>query len=277
MLRTLPSRLAWAFGILLAAFPVLAHAQSEQQALVDRATLTVQEIVSDLNGRDVINLLQRSRGVMICPRLFKAGFIFGGQGGSCVLLARDGAGSWSDPAFYNLGSGSVGFQIGIQDSEMLMVILTQRGLSAVMDSQFKLGADASIAFATVGAGIEGATTAAVGADIVAFAKTRGLFAGASLSGTGLSTNTDWNQAYYGQALAARQIVVQMQANNPGADPLRAVLTRFGAAAAAPRLPPPVAPMQDQDQEQGPPYGSGPTPLATGGSGRVQSAPLPPPR
>ena len=272
MPRSLPS---WRIYVAaaLAAMPVAALAQTEQQALVDRATLTVQEVVTDTKGADLISLLQRARGVMICPRLFKAGFIFGGQGGSCVLLARDGAGSWSDPAFYDLGSGSFGLQIGIQDSELMMIILTEKGLGAVMDSQFKIGADASLAIATLGAGIEGATTAAVGADIVAFAKARGLFAGVSLSGTGLTTNTDWNQAYYGQPLAARQIVVQMQANNPGADPLRAILTRFGAQTAPtapPAMPPPVPPAAP------PVYGTPPTTAPTAPTGTVRSTPLPAP-
>ena len=219
----------------LAALPRPAQAQQEQQALVDRSTLAVQEMLGSGNGEnaahfnDAIALLRRARAVMVCPRVFKAGFILGGQGGSCVMLARDGAGSWSSPAFYSLGSGSIGFQIGVQDAMVMMVILTDKGLSALMDSQFKLGADASIAVATIGGGISGSTTAAVGADIVTFAKTRGLFAGVSLDGSLLSSRSEWNRAYYGQSLGARQIVVDMAAHNPGADPLRGALMRFGSA------------------------------------------------
>ena len=245
--------------------PGAARAQSAQQALVDRATLTVQDVFGGDNGNnDAANLLRRARGVMICPRLFKASFFFGGQGGGCVLLGRDGAGSWSAPAFYSLGSGSFGLQIGIQDSELVMIILTEKGLNAVMDSQFKFGADASVAIATIGAGIEGATTTAVGADIVAFSRARGLFAGVSLSGTSLATDTDWNRAYYGQALAARQIVVQMSANNPGADPLRAALMRYGT----PGAPAPLAPAS---------AGLGAPDAAAAPPGSVRSAPLPPAR
>jgi lipid-binding SYLF domain-containing protein len=206
---------------------------------------------------------------MICPRIFKAGFFFGGSGGGCVLLARAGNGTWSYPAFYGIGSGSFGLQIGIQDSQLMMMIMTNRGLNAVMDSQFKLGADASIALATVGAGVEGATTAAVGADIVAFALNRGVFGGISLQGSIMSSRTAWNAAYYGQPFAARQIVVNMQGSNPGADPLREILTRYGAAAGpvpaaappppgpppsepgyAPAYPPYRGPAYPQQQPQG---------------------------
>ncbi len=220
-----------------------ASAQGEEQTLVDRATLSVQEIMTQKVSQDPQSLLRNARGVMVCPRVFKAGFIFGGSGGGCVLLGRAGNGTWSYPAFYGMGSGSVGFQAGIQDSQIMIMIMTNKGLNAILDSQFKFGADASIAIATIGAGVEGATTAAIGADIVAFSLTRGLFGGVSLSGSIVSSRTEWNQAYYGQPYAARQIVVQMQGANPGADPLREVLTRYGASTrpmpvTAPAGPPP---------------------------------------
>jgi lipid-binding SYLF domain-containing protein len=229
-----------------------ANSPGEQQTLVDRATLTVQDMMTQTVSKDPKDLLRRAKAVMICPRIFKAGFFFGGEGGNCVLLARAGNGTWSYPAFYTIGSGSFGLQIGIQDSQILMLIMTQHGLNAVLDSQIKLGADASIAVATLGAGIQGSTTAAVGADIVAFSAARGLYGGISLEGSVMSAQTPWNQSYYGQPLAARQLVMQMQGGNPGADPLRDVLTRFGSrvSMAPPQQPPPgYAP----PQQPGPGY------------------------
>jgi lipid-binding SYLF domain-containing protein len=238
----------YVLAVALVALPLLnpaaARAQGEEQTLVDRATLAVQELLTQTVSQDPKDLLRRARGVMICPRVFKAGFFIGGQGGGCVLLARAGNGTWSYPAFYGMGGGSFGFQFGIQDSQVMMLVMTSRGLNALMDSQFTFGADASIAVATMGAGIQGSTTAAVGADIVAFSATRGLFGGIALGGAIVSSRTAWNQAYYGQPYAARQIVVQMQGVNPGADPLREVLTRFGAPigqAQATQSPPPNRP------------------------------------
>jgi SH3 domain-containing YSC84-like protein 1 len=210
---------------LLALLPLAAHAQTEQQSLVDRSTLTVQDLFGPGSSRDQRSLLQNAKGALICPRIFKAGFFFGGQGGDCVLVSR-GPGGWSAPAFYQVGSGSFGLQIGVQDSELVFLVLTDRGLHAVLDSQFKIGADATIAIATLGAGLEGDTTAALRADIVAFAKSRGLFAGVSLQGSIISSNSGWDQVYYGQPLAASQIVLQGEANNPGAAPLRETLARF---------------------------------------------------
>ncbi len=221
-----------------------AWAQQEQQQLVDRATLTVQDMVNNRDGTQGQAVLKRARAVLVCPRIFQAGFLIGGQGGNCVLVARAGGGSWSAPAFYGLAGGSIGFLAGIQDAEVILFIMNDRGLAAILDNQFKLGADASATFVDLGGGIEGGTTAALTADIVGFTRARGLYAGISLSGSLLNSRTGWNQAYYGQPLAARQIVVSMQASNPAADNLREVLTRYGgpgpAAASAPQFVTPQA-------------------------------------
>jgi len=212
---------------LLAAAPALA--QQDQQALVDRAALAVQEVMtSGDRPQDAQDFLRRSRGVMVCPRIFRAGFIIGGEGGTCLLVGRDGGGSWSSPAFYQMAAGSIGLQAGIQDTVLVMMIMTDRGLSALMNSQFTFGADANLAFATLGIGIQGATTSAAGADIVAVARNRGLFAGMSLNGSLLTYLPDYARAFYGRDVSARQIVLAMEVHNPGADPLRAMLMRYGS-------------------------------------------------
>ena len=281
-----------AIGLGALLLPGLAHAQAEQQMLVDRATLALQEMMTQHVSQDPVFELQRARAVMICPQMFKAGFFFGGEGGDCVLVARAGNGTWSYPAFYGMGSGSFGFQFGIQDSALVMIIRTERGLNAMLDSQFKLGANASVAVATIGGGVQGATTAAVGADIVAFSETRGLFGGVSVEGSILSSRSNWNAAYYGRPYSAREIVIQMAAANPGADPLRQVLTQFSTGpvmqAATPPPPPPPSPSGAGPVQNGPGYapayppvsqyrGDGqPIQLAPPPSAPVQQQMLPPP-
>ncbi len=226
-------RLLLAATFSLIALAPAARAQSEAQALVDRATLAVQEMMTQGVSQDPRRALASARAVMICPRVFRAGFFFGGEGGDCVLVARGANNTWSYPAFYGMGSGSFGLQVGIEDMQFVMMIMTERGLRAVLDSQLKLGADVSLAIATVGAGVQGSTTANLGADIVAFSSTRGLYGGVSLAGSVMGARSEWDAAYYGQPVDARAIVVGMQGTNPGADPLRAVLTRYGT----PGVPP----------------------------------------
>jgi lipid-binding SYLF domain-containing protein len=258
MIRILLAVAALAVLPLLA--PRIAHAQGDEQTLVDRSTLAVQDMATGAMSDDPRTMLQRSRGAMICPRMFKVGLFFGGQGGACVLLARAGNGTWSYPAFMGMGSGSFGLQIGIQDSQIVMLIMTEKGLNAVMDAQFKLGA-----------GVQGATTGALGADIIAFSQSRGLYGGISLEGSIMGARTEANRAYYGRDLATRQIVIDMQASNPGADPLREVLTRYGTAeikqAASP--PPPLSYQSSQPAAGAPTQLQPPTP--------IQQQNLPPPR
>lgn len=256
----------------LSCLPFVAHAQSDQQTLVDRSTLAVQEMMNQTISDTPRVALSHARAVMICPRVFKAGFFFGGEGGACVLLARAGNGTWSYPAFYGMGSGSFGLQIGIQDSAFIMMIMTQKGLNAILDSQFKLGADASLAIATVGGGAQASTTTALGADIVAFSSSRGLYGGISVEGSVMGQHTDSDQAYYGHPTDARQIVLAMQASNQGADPLREVLTRYGETqqAAVPPPPPPQYQSGSQPNYAPPPPNYQPPPP-------VQQQTLPPPR
>ena len=267
---------AVAVPLSLAGAATAARAQAEQQQVVDRATLAAQEMVNDHDGTEAQGVLRRARAVMICPQIFKMGFLFGGQGGTCVLVARDGAGSWSSPAFYGLGGGSFGFQAGVQDAQVIFLIMSDRGLTAVLDNQFKLGADASATFVDLGGGIEGATTTALRADIVGFTRARGLFAGIALGGSVMSTKSEWNQAYYGRPVGVQQIVITMEASNPAADPLRAVLARYGSQAppaAPPALPAPV-PFSGPGVSANRPVSLAPAPMPSRGA--IQQQSLPPP-
>ena len=257
MIRFLALAALAVFGLVQAGCS--ANAQGEQQTLVDRATLTMQEMMTQTVSSGPRDLLRNARAVMICPQIFKAGFFLGGEGGNCVLVARGGNGAWSYPAFYSIGSGSFGFQFGIEDNQLFMLIMTEHGLNAILDSQIKLGANAGLAIATLGAGVQGSTTTAVGADIVAFNESRGLFGGVAIEGSVMSTKTDWDQAYYGQPFAARQLVMQMQGANPGADPLRDILTRYGQG--GPQQPPPGYPPPQGGYA--PAYPSGPPPQQQG--------------
>lgn len=257
--------------VILAATAVLlaacagSPAGNAPQSLVDRSALTVQDILSTENDRlDAASVLRRARGAVICPQSFRAAFFAGGSGGNCVLVGRDAAGSWSSPAFYAVGSGSLGFQAGIQDSQTLLLLMNDRALNAIIDRQFKFGADASLAIAHLGGSVEGATTTALGADILSFSRSRGLFAGLALEGSVLNPMPDWNSAYYGREVTTRDIVISMTAHNPGADPLRAALMRFGGQPAA-AAPAPIAATSAATM---------PSPPATRGG--VSRAPLPAP-
>jgi SH3 domain-containing YSC84-like protein 1 len=199
-----------------------ALAGPEQQETVDKAKLTVDKFRADTDYPEFKNVLHRSKGVLVFPSLLKAGFIIGAEGGTGVLVAR-GSSGWSYPAFYTMGSGSFGLQIGAQDSEVILALMTEKGLEQVMKSEVKLGADASVAAGPKGAGVEAATTANLGADILSYAKGRGAFAGVSFEGSVISGREEWNAAYYGQKIPVQDIVLHHKVKNQGAEALRASL------------------------------------------------------
>jgi lipid-binding SYLF domain-containing protein len=208
------------------AAPTAALADTPQHE-VDSATLSIQDMMGGSEGGTAAQYLRRARAVVVCPDIFRAGFIIGGEGGGCVMLSRTANGGWSDPAFYGLGSGSFGFQAGVQSAELMMMVMTQGGENALLNSQFKFGADAGITVATLGAGVNGSMSTALDADIISFSKTQGLYGGVSLQGSIISNDTGRDQAYYGTAVDARQILFQGAAHNPGAAPLRETLRRYG--------------------------------------------------
>lgn len=206
------------------AAPALA---ANPQHLVDSSTLALEDMMGGAQGSQAHDFLRKAKAVVVCPNVFKAGFFFGGEGGGCVMSARTADGGWSNPAIYSMGAGSFGLQIGVQNAEVMMIIMTNGGLNALLNSQFKIGADAGLSVATLGAGVNGAMSTAANADIISFSKSQGLYGGVSLSGTVLSNNAGAEQQYYGQQLDARQIVIDGQGNNPGANPLRQTLQRYG--------------------------------------------------
>jgi lipid-binding SYLF domain-containing protein len=206
--------------------PVVARADSPQH-LVDSSTLALESLMDVPEGTQAQQLLHHAKAVVICPNIFRAGFFVGGEGGGCVMVARAANGSWSDPAFYTVGSGSFGLQIGVQNAQVMMLIMTNGGLNALLSSQVKLGADAGLTVATLGAGVNGAMSTAYNADILTLSKSQGLYGGISVSGSVFGQDNGAEAAYYGSDLDSRQIVVDMAGHNPGANPLRQELIRYG--------------------------------------------------
>jgi lipid-binding SYLF domain-containing protein len=201
--------------------PVSARAATDEQNLVDQARITLDHLRHDKEFGNANELIRRSRAVLIVPNLVKAGFIFGGEGGDGVLLARTGRGAWTDPAFYTLGSASFGLQIGVQAAEVVMIIRTEKALQALEKDEFKFGAEAGLAVVTLGSSAQAASSTALdSADIIVWASASGAYAGLTLEGSIVKPRDSYNEAYYGRPIAARAIVNLNEGKNPGAAALR---------------------------------------------------------
>ena len=223
--RTVLSGTAAAFAApLLTALP--ARADAKRQSLVDSCLESARKVLGGKDFPDAAKQMPTARGVLIMPELVQGGFFLGAAGGRGALMARNGAREWSPPAFYGMGSGSLGLQIGAKVSEIVFIIRTEKGLNAILDHKFKFGAEAGVTMVAIGIGLEGASTTAGGADIVAFGNSAGLFAGVSLEGSYLDADSDWNALYYGQGATTKAIVLDRRFSNPGAEPIRKYLAQW---------------------------------------------------
>ena len=196
------------------ALPAVAGEAENAQQLVDRATKTLNTFVADKDmGPSLKTLLKKAHGVLIYPRVFRGAFVVGAAGGSGAFLAYDAkAKKWGGPAFYTIGEASFGLQAGGDASEVVLVALTERGMTALLATSAKLGADVGIAVGPVGAGAE-AATANLSADIISFSRAKGLYAGVSLEGAVVATRGSLNKAYYGKEVSPTDILVKRTVSN----------------------------------------------------------------
>jgi len=194
---------------------------SEPDALVDSARTTLSNFIRDPDQTWIQQNLNRARAVLIAPQIVRAGFIVGGSGGRGVLVARDGS-TWSGPAFYNLATASVGFQAGVDVSEAIIVVMTEKGLNSLLSNSFKMGGDASIAAGPVGASAGSTVTA----DLITFTRAKGVYGGLNLDGTVVTPNGAWNDAYYGRtSLLPPDILIRRTVTSPKSQALLTEVAR----------------------------------------------------
>lgn len=198
---------------------------TEAEAIVERAGTTI-DILKRREAEPGPNFranLKTAQGILIFPDVFKAAVGIGGQGGSGVLLVRDARGRWSYPAFYTLGGGSVGFQLGATSAQLVFILRSESAVRAVIRDQFSLGGNVQWTAGSLGADYTAATTTSVGADIVGFAIAEGLFAGFSLQAGSVGRRNDLNAAYYARKITPNEVVLEDRVFNLHADPLRQAL------------------------------------------------------
>ncbi len=207
------------------AAPVLAADKAaEAKETVAAARATLSNFLSDPDTQWVRRHLDEAKAVMIIPSVGKGGFIVAGSGGTGVLLTRDAKGGWSQPAFYRMGSVSIGLQAGGSASEVLLFVTTQKGVDTFLSSSFKLGAEASVAAGPVGEGAKAAT-----ADVLSFCRSKGAFVGASFEGSVIKPSEDLNEAFYKKPVSPVDILVRGSVSSGAAKGLREDLAKAAPA------------------------------------------------
>jgi lipid-binding SYLF domain-containing protein len=211
----------------LAAAPARADDAQDARQLVEKAKLTVEQFQADENMNALRDLAKKARGMLILPQMLRGAFIVGGSGGTGVLVARDAkSNQWRGPAFHTLGGASFGFQAGADAAEVIILAMTERGVTKLLSPQVKLGADISVAAGPVGGGAA-AATAGLSADLVSFSMSKGLYGGFSVDGSVAAVRAALNQAYYGKPVTPTDILLKSSVKNPHASGLMEAVAKLG--------------------------------------------------
>jgi len=202
MLRYLTLALCFVLG------SAVLDAANKEQGRLENCGVVMQEVL-DVPDNIPQELLEKAECVIVIPSMTKLALGIGGSYGRGAMVCRTGKafnGPWGAPAMYSLEGGSVGFQIGAESTDLVLLVMNNRGVDALLSSKVKLGADASAAAGPKGRTIEASTDASMRAEILSYSRARGLFAGVSLEGTSLRADDDANRQVYGRKLTARAII-----------------------------------------------------------------------
>ena len=181
-----------------------AKEMKDAEQRVSKASDVMTEIMRADDKSIPRDLLERAKAIVVFPGALKLGFIVGGQGGQGVAIRRLDKG-WSAPAFFNMGGGSIGPQIGGQKTDYILVIMNEKGLKGLLEDRFEVGGEGSVSAGPVGRTAAASTNVTLDAEILTYSRSRGLFAGVSLKGVVITQDQDMNQAIYKRS--ARQVLL----------------------------------------------------------------------
>ena len=208
--------------------PLLAQDNEPAQRL-DAAAAVLSEIMATPDKGIPQDLLEKAHCIVIVPELKTAAFVFGGKYGKGYLSCRNtGGAGWSAPGTVRIEGGSVGFQIGASSTDLIMLVMSERGADKLLSSKFTLGAEASVAAGPVGRTATAQTDAQIHADILSWSRSQGLFAGVALEGATLRQDLDDNATLYGKKLENREVVTKGVRVPGAAAKLIALLNRYSA-------------------------------------------------
>ena len=191
-------------AVVLTATSTFAKLSGDETKRLSQATTVINELRSAPDNGIPQDLWNKAQCVVVIPTLKKAAFLIGGEYGSGVMSCRT-ASDWSSPVFMQLAKGSVGFQIGAEETDLVLLIMNRRGLDKLLSDKVSLGADASIAAGPVGRAASAATDAQLSAEILSYSRSQGLFAGINLSGGTLKPDKDAVARAYGSGVTASEI------------------------------------------------------------------------
>jgi len=228
-----------------------AFASAREEARLIEASGVLEELFAQHDNAIPEKLMGRAYGIAVIPNVVKVAAVVGGRRGSGAMVVRDANGKFSDPIMVSLTGGNVGWQIGVQSTDIVLVFTTAKGIEGITDGKLTLGADASVAAGPVGRAASAGTDQNFTAEVYSYSRNRGFFAGVSLDGSVLAIDTKSNKGLYGKPAPATDIIAGKVTTDADAANRfqRAILASTagrGTAAVAPSAkssasaPPPVA-------------------------------------
>ena len=184
---------------------------SKQRKILRTSQLILEEIQKSPDQQIPMNLISKAKAIIVFPTMLKAGFFVGARYGKGIASVRDEeTGEWGPPAFLYTTGGSFGFQFGAQAVDLILLVMSQRGLEGLLSEQFTLGGDIAISAGPVGRHAEASADVFMQGEIYSYSRSKGLFGGISLKGTIITSDSDANLAYYGEPYTAEDILLTKQ-------------------------------------------------------------------
>ena len=179
----------------------------KSRMIVDKSRIVIEEMILNIEKEKAVpvDLIKNCAGLAIIPGMFKGAIIVGGSYGKGIVLKHE-RGKWSGPAFFNIGAGSFGLQLGGQTVDLILVILGKQTMDSFLKTKFKLGGDIAVAVGPVGAQATAATEIFLRGGIYSYSRTQGAFIGLSIEGAGIATQEEMNKAYYNSAYSPADIL-----------------------------------------------------------------------
>ena len=217
------------FFLFLTAAALAGKEKAEPLQRLDEAVAVFQDIMATPDRSIPQDLLDNAHCIVIVPGLKKGAFIIGGKYGKGFISCRRQVGGWSAPGTVRVEGGSLGFQIGGSESDVVMLVMNERGAAKLLSSKFTLGGEGEVAAGPVGREASAQTDAKMHAEILSWSRARGVFAGISLQGATLRQDLDDNAVMYGKKLTNKEIVETGVATPKAAQPLISLLSKYSSA------------------------------------------------
>ncbi|MCF2447118.1 lipid-binding SYLF domain-containing protein [Dyadobacter sp. CY345] len=216
----------WQLSLLLSIVTLSTVSAQDKEEEKLKASIAVLSDFSEMKENIPAQLLSLSQGIIIVPKMINAGLMIGGKHGKGVAMIKNSAGQWSDPIFVTITGGSVGAQIGVQATDLVLVFKSSKTLTEIGKGSFTLGGDLSVAAGPVGRSSSAQTDYKLEAEVYSYSRSKGLFAGITLNGAALSVDGKANNDFYGNSSDANTILTTSKSNSELVSDLKSKLGNF---------------------------------------------------